>query len=138
MSIYHDDLIDQIEGLPKKPLYNERAAAVDLTKRMGQRYPQLLPVFIEALTAAGAWKEAAEITATAYGDIEDTTRTKPMRLHGALRKIACAYEAAIACGNMHALEELGKEWKATLTEIENDRQANKERRDPLHGVLGAH
>ena len=71
---------------------NECTAAVQLAKKMGQRYRDLLGALIEGLTAAGAWKEAAEITGAAYDEIEDTTRTKPMRLHAGLRKIACAFK----------------------------------------------
>jgi hypothetical protein len=138
MSLYHESLIEQIDGLPTKSLYNERAAAVALAKKTSKRYPQVLPVLIEGLSAAGAWKEAAEITAAAYADIEDTMRTKPMRLRAALRKIACGFEAAITDGQIGVLEGLGNEWKATLTEIKNDDERHKARRDPLHGVLGAH
>jgi hypothetical protein len=63
---------------------------------------------------------------------------KPARLHAALRKIACSYEVAIANGHVEALEALASKWKETLKEIENDREANKKRRDPLFGVLGSH
>jgi hypothetical protein len=138
MSTYHESLVDELEYLPKKSLYNERAAAVQLAKKMGQRYRDLVGILIEGLTAAGAWKEAAEITAVAYDEIEDTTRTKPMRLHAGLRKIACAFESAIAGGQVDLLGGLKKDWKTTLAEVENDTEAHKERRDPLHGVLGAH
>jgi hypothetical protein len=137
MSTYHEDLVDEVEDLPKKSLYEVRGLAVELAHKMGQHYRELLGALIEGLTAAGAWKEATEITA-AYDEIEDTTRTKPMRLHAAMRKVACAFEMAIAGGEVSLLEELDKEWKTTLTEFEHDQQAHKERRDPLHGIRGAH
>lgn len=138
MSTYHDSLIDQIDGLSPKSLYNERAAAVALSKTMGKHFPRMLAVLIENLTAARAWKEAAEITSAAYDGVENTTRMKPIRLHMGLRKIACDFEAAIAAGNVEALGKLATEWKATATELQNDEETHRARRDPLFGIRGTH
>jgi hypothetical protein len=95
------------------------------------------PMFIEALTAAGAWNEAEELAKAALNGIEDTTRNKPIRLLAGLRLIACSYEAAIANGQPGKLEGLQKEWESTLAEIDSDRETHRLRRDPLRGLLDA-
>jgi hypothetical protein len=66
MLIYHESLIEQIGGIPPRFLYNEREAAVALSKKMSKHFPRLLAVLIEDLSAAGAWNEVAEITTAAY------------------------------------------------------------------------
>jgi hypothetical protein len=138
MSIYHEELIEQLDRLPKQALYRERASALALGKKLSKQYGQILGVLVEALTAAGAWKEAGELTAAAYADIPDTTSAKAHRLHAALYMIACSYESAISCAQLDQLEGLAKRWKAILSEIENDRSANEARRDPFYGVLRPH
>jgi hypothetical protein len=137
MSLYHEDLIGQLDKLSDQTIHRERASAMALGKKVAKHYPQIGGVLIEVLSAAGAWKEATELATATYNDIEDTTRTKPFRLHAALRMIACSYESAIADGQMYELEGLSGRWKATLMEIENDRAANQARRNPLHGFFGA-
>ena len=39
MSIYHESLIEQIDGIPPRLLYNERAAAVALSKKQSSAFP---------------------------------------------------------------------------------------------------
>ena len=137
MSIYHEDLIEQIDELPASSLYNERSAAEALGKKVSLRYREMQAVLIEGLSAAGAWKEATEIAKAVFAEIEGTTRTRPIRLRARLRTIACSFEAAIADGKIGVLDRLSSEWKATLTEIERDDEAHKARRDPLKGIRGA-
>jgi hypothetical protein len=136
MSLHHDDLIGEIGHIPAGTMFKEREAAVKIARDMGPRYPALVGAMIEGLSAAGAWKEALDVATEAYARIEDTTRTRPMRLHAAVRRIACSYEAAVASGQRDRLEGLSGDWKKTLTEIENDREANRRRRDPLFGLRG--
>jgi hypothetical protein len=138
MSTYHEDLIEQIESVPKKFIYEARVEAANIAKTMGQQYRELPGVLIEALTDAGAWIKAEEVCTALLNTIDSSTRMKPARLHAALRKIACSYETAIANGHVEALETLASDWKETLKEIENDQEANKKRRDPLFGVFGSH
>jgi hypothetical protein len=138
MSTYHDSLIEQIDRLSPKSLYNERAAAAELSKKLGKHFPRLSAVLIENLTAARAWEEAAEITKAAHDGVENTTRMKPIRLRTGLRRIACGFEAAIAAGNVEALGKLATEWRATTTELQNDDETHRARRDPLFGIHGTH
>ena len=137
MSLYHEDLIDQLARLPKSSVYQERDKLVALGMKLWKSDDEIIGILVEGLTAAGAWNEGAELTAAVYAQIEDTTRNRPVRLHAALRSIACSYEAAIANGKPDALEDLHNHWKSTLTEIETDRAAYANRRDPLRGILGS-
>jgi hypothetical protein len=134
MSLYHEDLLEELGRLRRQAFHQERHQILALGKAISKRYRHSIGVLIEGLTASGAWQEAAELTAEIYREIEDTTRNRPMRLHAALQMIACSYEAAIASSQPEKLPDLRNQWSLTLTEIENDRAANKVRRDPLYGL----
>ena len=138
MSIYHDELIEQLDRIPRSLLYDQRAALTTLGREILKRYPQFLGVLVEALTAAGAWNEAEELTKAAYAEIPDTMSAKPHRLHSALWNIACSYKSAVAHRRMDQLPTLANQWKTTLSEINDDRVANEARRDPLYGIRGSH
>jgi hypothetical protein len=137
VSIYDDELLDQLSELPREAAYRERANLLSLGKKISKQSSEVVEILVEVLTSAGAWNEASELATAAHQSIEDTIRNKPIRLEAALLVTACSYEAAIAAGEASQLEELGKQWNSTLAEIETDREENKVRRDPLHGLLGS-
>jgi hypothetical protein len=138
MSLCHEELFDLVARLPASAVYPERANILAVGKSIMSKHPESVAIFIEALTGAGAWREAEELASAAVDAIEDTTRNKPRRLDANLEKIACSYEAAIASGQPEELDRLRDEWNSTLNAIEADRAEHKDRRDPLRGLFGAH
>jgi hypothetical protein len=138
MSIYHEELIERVGELSPDIVLQERTALLALGKRMSAKHRGLVGVLIEAFTSAGAWAEAVELSKAAYDGIEDTIRNTQLRLHSALRMIACDFEAAISQNDAARIEKLGKDFRAALTAIEEDYAANKVRRDPLRGLPHAH
>jgi hypothetical protein len=137
MSIYEEDLFETIALLPAAVVYRERAEIVTLGKELMGEYRKEVSLFVEALTAAGAWAEADDLASASFNDIEDTTRNTFIRLRAGLEMTACSYETAIASGQPEKLDGLRDQWNTTLAAIEADREANKHRRDPLRGLLGA-
>lgn len=93
--------------------------------------------FIELLTRAGAWEEAARVAEGAYAKLPDTNWHRPRRLAANLDRIAASFERSIAAGDVQALQGLATEWRVTCAEIEQDRAKNEERRNPLTGLLGS-
>lgn len=98
--------------------------------------PKWSAVFVEILTRAGAWTEAARVADAAHASIPDTTRMHPMKLNANLLRVAARYEKAIAAGDQQATEDLALQWQTTLSDIEEDETRNAARRDPLRGFLG--
>jgi len=138
LSIYHEDLIERVGELPPKIVQQERAALLALGKKMGATDRGLVGVLIELFTSAGASAEALELSKAVYDGIEDTTRNKPLRLHSSLRMIACDFEAAVNDNDGPRMARLGQEFQAALAAIEEDNAANKDRRNPLRGLLIPH
>lgn len=136
MSYQHEDLFDQLRLLPATSLHAHRGELVALASRMvPRRGVHGLGTILELLTTSGAWKEAADVSAAAYGNIGDTIRNKPLRLHAKLRMIACGLEASLAEGKVENVDRAGSDWDATIAEIKNDHEINRRRRDPLRGLL---
>jgi hypothetical protein len=138
MSIYGEELVERLGELPPEIVWQERARLLTLSKKMTAENRQLVGVLIESFTSAGLWAGALELSKAAYDGIEDTTRNKQLRLHSALRMVACDFELAIHQNDAARIEKLGKEFRAALTAIEEDNAANKIRRDPLRGLPRAH
>ncbi len=137
MSYHHEDLFKQLKRLPAASLHAHRDGLVALAKRMPPgRNLHELGIIIELLTASGAWKEAANVSADAYNGIEDTTRNKPQRLRAKLRMIACGLEDAVAQGKVDEVVQARSDWDSTIKEIKHDHEINRLRRDPLRGLLG--
>jgi hypothetical protein len=89
---------------------------------------------VELLTRSCAWEEAECIAKATRKSIPNTTRNQPRLLFTDLLHIATKYELAIASGDQDGLlEQLGLQWQATISRIEQDRRDNEERRDPLRG-----
>jgi hypothetical protein len=137
LSIYHEQLLEQLATDPPKHLYEERAYALEVGLKVTQRYPFAIVAFIEALTQVGAWAEAVTLSASVHDSTDDTTQNKPRKLRFALLKIACAYEAAVAGNNGDSQKALAEEWQATLLAIEKDNEENRLKRDPQRGLLGS-
>lgn len=136
MSHQHEDLFDQLKLLPATSLHAHREGLVALAGKMPpDRNLHELGTIMEVLTASGAWKEAANVSAAAYGNIEDTIRNKPQRLHAKLRMIACSLEESLAEGKVEEVDKAGSDWDSTITEIKSDHEINRRRRDPLRGLL---
>jgi hypothetical protein len=115
----------------------ERVALLSLSKKMSAENREMVGLLIESFTSAGLWADALELSKAAYDGIEDTIRNTQVRLHSALRMIACDFEAAVSQNDAARIEKLGKDFRAALTAIEEDYEANKVRRDPLRGLPGA-
>jgi hypothetical protein len=49
-------------------------------------------------------------------------------------QIAAQIEAAVASGDLEAVERLSREWQRVAQEIEKDDEAHKKERDPLFGL----
>jgi len=134
MNIYHEDLVERVAELPPEIVKQERAPLLALGKKMGPTDRGLVGVLIELFTSAGAWSEAIELSKAAYDSIEDTTRNKPLRLHAALRMIACDFEAAVNDNDGSRTGRLGQDFQAAVAVIEEDNAENKDRRNPLRGL----
>lgn len=134
---YHEHLLEELQRRPPASLYAQRAKAVEVGIKVARHYPWGVMSFIEALTACGAWVEAASLAATVYQNIPDTTEYKARRFRFNLFRIAAEFEAAIAEGRTADLEDLAQQWRTTLADIEKDYEENKRRRDPLRGILGS-
>lgn len=134
MHIHHDDLIERMAELPAHVVLEKRNELMALATKWFLRYRLMSGVVIELLTSSGAWSDAAAFSKSQRDGVEDNIRNKSLRLHLALRMIACAFEEAVKSGNGSAIETLSKEFQLTLAEIEKDNAANEERRDPLRGI----
>jgi hypothetical protein len=134
MHIYHEDLIQRVAELPSQVVLEKRTELIALGTKWFLRYRLMSGVVIELLTSSGAWSDAAAFSKSLHDGVEDNTRNKQLRLHLALRMIACAYEDAVRADDASATEKLSKEFQSTLAEIEKDNAANEDRRDPLRGV----
>lgn len=137
MSLYHEDLIEVLYKIPSEVVHRERAELLTLGIKLASRYRQAIGVFIETLSLAGAWREAATFARSLHSAIPDTTHNKPWRLHAELFVVACGFEFAISAGDQAGLESLAKQWRSTISDIERDSEENKERRDPLRGLCGS-
>jgi hypothetical protein len=101
--------------------------------------PRSLPAnLVETLTRVGAWEEAARINHALYSRIEDTTEKCAQKLEANLHRIAAAYEAAIAKGNMSALSALAQEWQVTEQQIKTHESSYAKRFDPFKDLPGAY
>jgi hypothetical protein len=137
MATYHEHLLEEFQRRPPASLYTERARAVEVGIKVARSYPWGAMAFIEALTACGAWGEAATLAAAVHEGVPDTTEYRPRRLHFDLFRIATAFEAAIAEGQTAELDTLAQQWRETLADIRKDHDENERRRDPLQGFLGS-
>ncbi|WP_162913951.1 hypothetical protein [Taklimakanibacter lacteus] len=138
MSLYGDDLIGQLRNASPGAVRANRSAIVAVGKRLAtSRRVRETGFLIELLTGADCWKEAIELSSSAYDGIEDNTRNRPIRLHARLRMIASSFEGALAERKLEALGVLRNEWVSTLAEIEKDNEVNRLRRDPLRGLLSS-
>ena len=136
MSYHHEDLFNQLKRVPAKSIYAHRAGLVALGKRMlPDKALHELGTILELLTSAGAWNEAADVASSAYAGIEDTTRNKPIRLHAKLRMIACELEKSLAEGKLDEVVQAQSQWDSTISDIKQDHEINRLRRDPLRGLL---
>jgi hypothetical protein len=136
MSYRHEELFDSLRSIPPGGLYDHRRELVELSKRASRgRSLHEIGIFIEILTASGAWSEAAEASTAAYVSIENNVREKPRRLHAKLRKIACDLEYAVSLGDTEDVAKARSEWDKTVQEIKEDNEINRPRRDPLRGLL---
>lgn len=134
---YHaNDLYAELGKLPPHVL----RANLDAIERFGLLGDQVLRgrtgFIVGLLSAAGAGDKALNVALAAYTAIEDTAWNKPVKLDAELRMIACEYEHAIATGDSTALAGIGQRWRNTHKEREVDLATNKQRRDPLRGLLG--
>jgi hypothetical protein len=134
MHIHHEDLIERVAELPAQTVLEKRKELMALATKWFLRYRLMSGVVIELLTSSGAWSDAAAFSKSQHDGVDDNIRNKPLRLHLALRMIACAFEEAVKAGNGSAVETLSKEFQSTLAEIEKDNADNEERRDPLRGL----
>jgi len=130
----HDDLIQRVAELPRDVVLEKRSEIMALGTKWFLRYRLVAGIVIELLTSSGAWSDAAAFSKSQHDGVEDNTRNKQLRLHLALRMIACAFEAAVEINDGAAIEKLGGDFKSTLAEIEKDNAANEDRRDPLRGL----
>jgi hypothetical protein len=134
MQIYNEDLIQRVAELPAQVVLEKRAELTALGTKWFLQYRLISGILIELLTSSGAWVDAAAFSKSQYDAVEDNTRNKQLRLHLALRMIACAFEAALESDDVPAIEKLSKEFQSTLAEIEKDNAANEDRRNPLRGL----
>ncbi len=126
-------IFDAMSKLPSVVGANRAAFEAAATAISGRQHL----AFIEVLTRAGAWEEAARVAEAAYAKIPDTNWHRPRRLAAKLDRIATSFERAIAAGEVKTLQGLATEWRDTCAEIEQDRAKNEERRHPLKGLLGS-
>jgi hypothetical protein len=138
MSLFGKELMERFADLPPRVVLQEREALLALGKKLMANNRELVGVLIEAFSAAGLWDDGLELSKAAYDGIEDNVRNTPLRLHSALRMIACDFEAAVYQNDGTRIEKLSKEFHAALTAIEEDHAANSVRRDPLRGLSGTH
>jgi hypothetical protein len=134
MHLYHDDLIQRVAELPRDVVQKKRSEIMALGTKWFLRYRLVAGIVIELLTSSAAWSDAAAFSKSQHDGVEDNTRNKQLRLHLALRMIACAFEAAVETNDGTAIKKLSKDFESTLAEIEKDNAANKDRRDPLRGL----
>ncbi|HEY5067092.1 MAG TPA: hypothetical protein VIJ04_19995 [Xanthobacteraceae bacterium] len=134
MDIYHEDLIERLAELPPQVVLEKRAELMALGAKWFLQYRLISGVVIELLTSSGAWSDAATFAKSQHDGVEDNTRNTQLRLHLALRMIACSFEAAVESDDLPAIGKLSKEFRFTLAEIERDNAANEDRRDPLRGI----
>jgi hypothetical protein len=134
MHIYHEDLIQRVTELPRQVVLEKRAKLMALGTKWFLQYRLISGVLIELLTSSGAWSDAAAFSKSQHDGVEDNTRNKQLRLHLALRMIACAFEAAVKSNDVPVIEKLSKEFQSTLAELEKDNATNEDRRDPLRGL----
>ena len=129
-----DRILDAMSKLAPSVVRANRAAfEATATTASGRRHL----AFIEVLTRAGAWEEAARVAEAAYAKITDTSWHRPQRLAAKLDRIAATFERAVAASDAQSLQSLAAEWRATCSEIEQDRLKNEERRNPLTGLFGS-
>ncbi len=139
MDLYHEELLRQLQQLPKQSIYAHRDAILSFGKTLPAR-PNLpeIGILIESLSSSGAWKEVGELGRSVFEAIEDTTRDRQVKLHTKLYMLACSFERSLSEGLLEAIIELRKEWDSTLDEIAKNNEINKRRRDPLRGLLDPH
>jgi hypothetical protein len=139
MSLYHGELLTLLQQLPRPSIYMHREAILSLGRTLPARpnLPQI-GVLIEVLSAAGAWKELDELSQSVFRGIEDTMRDKQVRLYAKLYMLACSLERSLSEGLLDTIVERRKDWNSTLDEIAQDHAINKQRRDPLRGLLDSH
>ncbi len=134
MHLYHDDLIQRVAELPRDVVLEKRCEIMALGAKWFLRYRLVAGIVIELLTSSAAWSDATTFSKSQHDGVEDNTRNKQLRLHLALRMIACAFEAAVEINDGAAIKKLSEDFKSTLAEIEKDNAANEDRRDPLRGL----
>ncbi len=136
MATHHEDLLEHLQSKPVMNLYAVRKEAVEVGKWVAAQYPWGTASFIEALTSCGAWAEAAELTGAVIDAIPDTLHYRARKLHFALWRIACDYEAAIAQGQFEKLNALHVEWDKARMAIKEDNEQTERKRVPLSGLFG--
>jgi len=138
MSLFGKELVERLADLPSTAVVQERQALLALGNKLLTKNHQLVGLLIEAFTTAGLWDDALAVSKAAHDGVEDKIRNTPLRLHSALRMIACDFEVAVHQKDGMRIETLGREFHAALTAIEEDHEAHKVRRDPLRGLSGTH
>lgn len=131
-----EHLLDELERLPPKHVYDARDQIAAAGVRLAAHWLYEVPAIVEALTACGAWAEAAQMLRQILDGIEDNMHFKTRRLHLQLYRVACDVETALAERQSEKLNALMTEWSATLAEEEKVRAEIEQKTNPRHGILG--
>lgn len=130
-------ILQALGELPAETVFAEKAEIERVAVALAGK-PELSAVFVEVLTRAGAWAEAVRVADAAHAGLRGTTRERPRKLAADLVRLAARYEQAIADGDQAASEDLARQWRETLSHIEEDTKKNAQRRDPLGGIFRSH
>lgn len=129
------ELLELLINTPIDSVKRNLAEIESFGIREASRPYSLAAFAVELLSLAGSWSAAARVAGAAYDGIEDTTANKQIKLSAELRMAAAEFEAAIAGGKTVELHEIAQRWRKARKERENDYEANKQRRDPMRGIL---
>jgi hypothetical protein len=129
-----DDLVEELAyvGGPEiLSIAGEFRSVASIREQAGDR---LTDDFIQILTSAGAWSAAGEIASDSTNRLTNTTWDRPRKLRSQARETATALEHAAAASNPEQVIQLAESWRKIEEEMKKDDEANKTRRDPLHGL----
>lgn len=128
------DLIEELSASPMSEIRTLAGKLRDAAKNCLKQGHDITNELLEILTAAGAWKTAAEIAGDATAVFTETVWDHAQKLRSLARQLSVEIEAAAADHNIDLLSKLTTGWRKTLEQVEQDNEANRKKRDPFFGI----
>lgn len=130
-----EDLVEELYEIPSQEISKIAGAFLGAAQNCSEIRVETTDDLIEILTAAGQWSAAVDIARDSTARLNDSTWDRPRRLLCSSRETAAEIEAAAAAADVDTVLKLTARWKDIERETKEDDEKNKERRNPLFGLL---